>query len=244
MADVQFDFVDASRGFAFLSGNLAKGRNDSDLFWTADGGATWSADRPTGDGSVGNEGDIGFATADDGVIVNVAHGTGVVVTHDGGKMWMDATLTPPTGPGAEAFFGRPTFFGARSGLVIVDSQADTGSAWRVYDSSDAGLSWTAAPTLPSGVATVAFLDREHWIGATGTGLFTTTDAGGSWTSQPAVGLPAAPESLEMADAEHGWAFVGMAVCLDFKANCSARTGLYGTSDGGATWVELLPELTT
>ena len=70
LPQVQFDFLDASHGFAFLSGNLAKGRNDSDLFWTADGGRTWSADRPTGNGNEGIEGTVGFATANDGVIVN------------------------------------------------------------------------------------------------------------------------------------------------------------------------------
>jgi len=32
----------------------------------------------------------------------------------------------------------------------------------------------------------------------------------------------------------------MNVCLDVKSNCSSRTGLYATVDGGSTWTQLWP----
>jgi photosystem II stability/assembly factor-like uncharacterized protein len=68
----------------------------------------------------------------------------------------------------------------------------------------------------------------------------TVDGGGTWVRSSTVGLPGAPESLLMADARHGWALVGMSVCLTFKSNCSSRTGLYATVDGGSTWTQLWP----
>lgn len=239
---VQFDFLDASQGFAFLSGNLAKGRNDSDLFWTADGGRTWSADRPTGSGNVGNEGAVGFATADDGVIVNAMHGNGMVATHDGGRTWTDAAIDlPPGSAGAELFFGEPAYFDGRSGLVAIDFQTDNGSDNRVYRTLDAGSSWTDAATLPAGLFAITFLDEELWIGTNGALVVRTSDGGRTWASSSAMGLPGAPESLTMVDAQHGWALVGMNVCLTFKSNCSSRTALYATTDGGSTWTQLWPQ---
>ncbi len=241
MPAVQFDFLDATHGFAFQSGNEAKGKNDSDLFWTADGGETWSADRPTGDGSQGNEGTIGFSTPTDGVIVDAMRDNGIVVTHDGGRTWNAAALAMPSGAsGAQLFFGQPVFLDGRSGLVVVDFQADAGSVFRVYRTSDAGSSWTQVAALPSGVSTVAFLDARRWIGSDGTGMVVTLDGGGTWDRSSADGLPGTLVLLQMADPHFGWALVWMGVCLDFKSNCSSRTGLYATADGGSTWTQLWP----
>lgn len=240
MADVQFDFLDARSGFAFLSGNLAKGRNDSDLFWTADGGATWSADRPTGSGDVGNEGNVAFASATDGVIVNAYHGSGVVATRDGGRTWAEATLAVPSGAtGAQTFMGQPAFTGGRSGLMTVDVQNDASGAFWVYGTSDLGASWTAVSRVPAGFMEVAFLDQQDWLSADGPEIAQTADAGKIWTRSPSTGLPG-PGSLLMADAQHGWALVSMAVCLDFKSDCQSRTGLYSTADGGRSWAQLIP----
>jgi photosystem II stability/assembly factor-like uncharacterized protein len=242
MPQVQFDFLDAGHGFAFLSGNSAKGRNDSDLFWTADGGRTWSADRPTGDGDLGIEGTIGFATANDGVIVNALHGSGIVVTHDGGMTWADAIFAlPPGSAGAQLFFGQPVYVDGRSGLVSIDFQIDTSSVARVYRTSDAGSSWTIAATLPTGVSAISFLDPQRWIGFNGSEVVRTVDGGQTWVRSPAVGPPGAPYSFLMADAQHGSVLVGMNVCLTFKSNCSSRTGLYATVDGGSTWAQLWPK---
>lgn len=242
LPQVQLDFLDASHGFAFLSGNLAQGANDSDLFWTADGGRTWSADRPTGSGHVGIEGDIGFATGNDGVIVNAPHGEGIVVTHDAGRTWADASLALPPGlAGADRFFGKPAFFNERSGLVAVDFQGQTGSVTRVYRTADAGSSWTLAATLPvRGNSTLAFFDQNRWIGLNGSELLRTNDSGRTWVRTAAVALPGGQPSLLLADEQHAWALVAMDVCLTFKSNCSSRTGLYATVDGGSTWTQLSP----
>ncbi|HEY5629254.1 MAG TPA: YCF48-related protein [Candidatus Limnocylindrales bacterium] len=241
MPPVQFDVLDATHAFAFQSGNLAKGRNDSDLFWTGDGGQSWSPDRPTGTGNVGIEGSVAFATALDGVVVNTPRGTGISVTHDGGGTWNDAALALPAGSeGAQLFFGQPAYFDGRSGLVTVDIQHDTSSIARVFRTSDAGSSWSPASAIPAGVSAISFLDPDGWIALTATEVLRTTDGGRTWARASAVGLPGAPGSLRMTDAQHGSVLVSMNVCLTFKSNCSNRTGLYSTEDGGSTWTQLWP----
>ena len=180
-------------------------------------------------------------TGHDGMIVNTWRGNGIAVTHDGGRTWNDATLALPSGAlAAPSVFGQPVFVTGGSGFVVVDFQADTGSVFLAYRTSDAGSSWTQAAALPSGVSTVAFLDAQRWVGSDGAGMVTTHDGGLTWVRSPAVGLPAAPALLQMANSQLGWALVWMSVCLDSKSNCSSRTGLYATGDAGSTWTQLWP----
>ena len=73
-----------------------------------------------------------------------------------------------------------------------------------------------------------------------TAVARTGDGGRTWADSPATGLPSDPTWMAMTDAQHGSALVGMYVCLTFKSNCSSRTGLYATVDGGSTWTQLLP----
>jgi photosystem II stability/assembly factor-like uncharacterized protein len=244
MPEVQLDFLDVGHGFAFLSGNSAKGLNDSDLFWTADGGMTWSADRPTGGGSSGVEGTARFSTPADGVIVNAQRGAGIAVTHDGGRAWAEAALAvPPGSASAQLFFGQPIFFAGRSGLVFVDLQTDTTTVTqlsRVYATTDAGSSWSVATTLSTPVTAISFLDLRQWIGLNSTEVIRTGNGGQTWDRSVAVGLPSAPASVLMVDAEHGWAILPLNVCLSFKSNCESRTGLYSTVDDGKSWTALWP----
>lgn len=93
--------------------------------------------------------------------------------------------------------------------------------------------------VPAGSMEVAFLDGQHWLSADGPELAQTADAGTTWTRSRIAGLPG-PASRSIADAQHGWALVHMAVCLAFKSDCQNRTGLHSTADGGATWVQLVP----
>ena len=176
------------------------------------------------------------------MIVNALHGNGIVATHDGGRTWADATFVlPPGSAGAQLFFGQPVYFDGRSGLVAIDFQTDNGSDNRVYRTLDAGSSWTDVATLPAGLFAISFLDQQRWIGVNGSVVVRTADGGRTWASSSAVGLPGALESLTMVDSQHGWALAGMNVCLTFKSNCSSRTGLYATIDGGSTWTQLWPE---
>jgi hypothetical protein len=95
-------------------------------------------------------------------------------------------------------------------------------------------------TSPDSTGPWRNIDPQRWIGVNGSEVVRTGDGGQTWVRSPAVGPPGDPESFLMADAQHGSVLVGMNVCLTFKSNCSSRTGLYATVDGGSTWTQLWP----
>ncbi len=233
-----FDFLDSSHGFAFISGNFAHGLNDSDLYWTADGGRTWSADRPTGTGGAGIEGPaIAFATAKDGVAVGRPVGSGVSVTHDGGMTWKAAILAAPAGmSGAVRFFGQPVFFDSHVGLVAVQFEGDASSVTRIYRTTDAGSTWTFLSQVPgTDTLYVSIVDQQAWIATDGSGVVHTTNGGAGWThvttQAPSGGLQAGLLAAQFIDLDHGWAG-----WMEPQGNAHVLV----TSDGGVTWHVLTP----
>ncbi|HXX59991.1 MAG TPA: hypothetical protein VEI48_01725 [Candidatus Sulfotelmatobacter sp.] len=228
---VQFDFLDAAHGFAFLSGDLAKGANDSDLFYTADGGRTWSVDRPTGGGSVGIEGSIAFATPNDGVVVNADVGSGIAMTHDGGRTWTNAAFSLPAGSTrAQLFFGQPVFADGRTGVVAVDFQSDSGSVTHLIRTSDAGSSWTDVAALPAGFSWVSVIDQQHWVAFSDAAVRHTDDGGATWTQTVAVPPTSHEAGPQFVDDIDGW----------WPAGDGLNAVLYATTDGGVTWQALAP----
>jgi photosystem II stability/assembly factor-like uncharacterized protein len=233
-----FDFLDANHGFALISGNFAHVLGDSDLYWTADGGRTWSADRPTGPGGAGVEGSsLKFATAKDGVIVGSPEGSGVSVTHDAGTTWKAAVLGAPAGmSGAVRSFGRAVFFDAHVGLLAVQFQGATSSVTRIYRTTDAGSTWTFLSHIPgTDTLHVSILDQQTWIATDGTDVVHTTNGGAGWThataQAPVTDFKDGLQDAQFVDLQHGWA-----QWTDPQTN----SHILATSDGGATWRALAP----
>jgi photosystem II stability/assembly factor-like uncharacterized protein len=230
-----FDFLDATHGFAFLSGNYTHRLGDSDLYYTADGGKTWSADRPTGPGYLGVEGSsVSFATADDGVIVgSPAASSGIFVTHDGGRTWTEATAALLASFGGDLrVYSQPVFSDSRTGLVAVRFQGATDSVTRIYRTTDGGSSWSYVMPIPgSGALLVTIVDQLHWIATDGTNAVHTQNGGASWTQlvtqPPLEGL----QAIGFVDLKHGWA-----QWTDTLGN----SHIAATTDDGATWHSLAP----
>jgi photosystem II stability/assembly factor-like uncharacterized protein len=229
-----FDFLDLTHGFAFLTGNYTHVLGDSDLYWTADGGKTWSADRPTGPGYTGVEGSsISFATAADGVIVGNPGGSGISVTHDGGKTWADAKIAVLASFGGDVrLFSQAVFSDARTGLVAVRLQGGTQSVTRIFRTTDGGSSWSYVMPIPgTGALIVSIVDQQHWIATDGVDAVHTQNGGTSWTHvatrPPLTGIDAA----QFIDLKHGWA-----QWTDTLGNSHIAV----TTDDGATWHDLAP----
>lgn len=229
-----FDFLDLTHGFAFISGNYTHSAGDSDLYWTADGGKTWSADRPTGAGFDGVAGSsVSFATADDAVIVGTPGGSGIAVTHDGGKTWKQATLAAPAGTtGDIRIFSLPSFSDAQTGLVGVRFQGDSQSQTRMYRTTDGGASWTSVAVISgTGALIVSIVDQQHWIATDGVTAVHSQNAGATWTTvtpHPALNGMLA---IHFTSLKQGWA-----EWTDTLGNSHVSM----TTDDGASWQELAP----
>ena len=229
-----FDFLDLTHGFAFISGNYVHSLADSDLYSTADGGKTWSADRPTGNGSAGVEGSsFAFATTDDGVIVGNPEGSGISVTHNGGKTWQQATLPAPAGTtGDIRLFSVPVFSDASTGLVAVGFQGNSQSTTWMYRTTNAGSSWSAVAQFPgTSSLTVSIVDAQHWISTDGLVAVHSQNAGASWTTvatHPALnGL----QAIQFISLKQGWAE---------WTDTQGIAHVSMTTDDGASWQELKP----
>ena len=237
LGDVAFDFLDASHGYASITGGTANAAHDTDLYWTADGGRTWTADRPSGSGSDGVEGIVAFASQDVGVIAGGPIGSGISSTHDAGKTWTSAKLSAPAGmSGAVRSFGQPVFFDASSGLVPVRFQADTGNVTRIYRTTDGGATWSFLSHMPgTGGLDVSILDQQTWIATDGSDVVHTTNGGAGWThvttQTPIVGLQSGLQAVQFIDLNRGWT-----QWTDPQGN----SHLAATTDGGQTWQPLAP----
>ncbi len=235
---VQFDFLDATHGFALLSGSSAQGADDSDLYWTADGGRTWSADRPTGTGRSGITGRFAFANADDGVIVGGTEPGGAAMTRDGGRTWHDVTLPLPSGcSGNQMLAQQPWLFADGSGVLPMLCLGNgRGVQLVVLTTRDAGGSWTTTQTI-DGAGVLSVLGPQQWIMLDQGEVRRTNDGGRTWTSMASV-VPwtfAVSSSFGFVDATTGWGLGG-----DAAAASAGRQALYATRDGGATWQALDP----
>jgi len=243
MGQVDFSILDPDHLFLLVEGGMPNGYT-SDLYESADGGRTWSADRLTRERGV--TGPFAFADALHGVIAGGAGGSGLFVTADGGRSWRQVAVPIPAGmdPTFTEIWNSPRFWDARRGGLVVTYGTEAGSIeLGILLTGDAGASWSLAATIPtrSNAVPVAFLSSTDWLLLPDPRtLLQTADAGRTWTTTAVVGLPGEPGSLFFPSREHGWALVPMSVCLSFKSDCHSRTGLYATSDGGATWTALWP----
>ena len=244
---VEFSILSANHLFLLVEGGMPDGWT-SDLYESTDGGRTWSADRITGDR--GETGAFAFADSKHGVMAGGAPGNRLFATHDGGRSWQLIAIPVPAGFSAEysQFCVAPTFWDAKSGALVVTYGTESGGVYELglLVTGDAGASWSLAATVPltpaqGNVGAVAFMGPADWAMAGPDTMARTADAGRTWTSTASTGLPGAPGAPLMSDAEHGWVLVPMSVCLGFKTDCSSRTGLYATVDGGATWTALWPK---
>ena len=245
MGAVQFVPLDASHLFLLVEGGMPTGWT-SDLYESHDGGTTWSADRTTGEGVSGA---LAFADANHGVIAGGAAGNLLIATSDGGRSWKRVTVPVAAGTSEQptAFFSAPTFWDRTSGAITVNYGDENGpTAFGVLVTHDAGQSWTLASRVPlaptqSNAVAATFLTPTEWLAIPDSGtLLTTIDAGRTWSTSPMSSLPGGVLPVTFVDPQHGWAQVGLGVCLNFKSDCQERTGLYATSDGGRTWRPIRP----
>ncbi len=238
-------FVDTDHGFA---GNIGPDyfpgvTDDTPLYETHDGGATWAAARdvplPKGAG----------VCAIDIVhdrFVNAGHLDSRAVIHAGGRVGGPASLLRSVDGGATwklldlnawaAMILDVKFFDASTGIVVAGSDrevekshasilrtTDGGATWtKVYESKRPfEITWKASfPTRETGYVTVQSYDPDEAVAQRV--VAKTTDGGHTWVEIPLV--------IDHAQNEFGVSFVTPEIGW-----VGAMKGGYRTLDGGRTW---------
>jgi hypothetical protein len=163
-----------------------KGCQPTELWSTADGGATW---RLLMRSTVSVSG--GPMYFFDPAIGIIEQGVGILVTADGGISWRQQTFSiagvTADQPATEL---APTMFDARTGVLPIV----TSSGAYLSRTTNGGLTWSAPTRIGDCTACtgqqMAFLDDQHWIDYSH-GLNFTADGGASWktvaTTNPGKG---------------------------------------------------------
>lgn len=226
--------VDANT--AWVSAYLKASQSKGAIHKTTNGGSTWT--NMTAAGMYTNAAAftniVTFLTPSVGITMGDPVGGEFEIwrTTDGGTTWSKIPGASIANPSSASEYG----------LVNVYTKYGTTDIWfgtnlgRVYHSSDAGLTWTAA-TIPGagvGVNDLAFTDPNNGLayaysGTTTSpvlGLYKTTNGGATWTQ------------ITPLDPNMGLNDIAPITGTSWFASCGAGTGntvISYSSDHGATW---------
>lgn len=245
--NARYFFLNLTSGFALVDLGAAAGSHYVALYQTSDGGANWTevfTHEPGASKSLpesGSKSGIAFLDVNQGWIggaIPMEDYFYLYTTTDSGFTW--AQETDITLPGAYAgnflevwqpFFRSNTV----AYLPVRALTADGDTLLLVYRSADGGQSWTFQNAIPDGRVVDFTTVDQGWAGG-GTSLLTTTDGGVTWTPSGMTGIPAGDGilNLDFVDDQNGW------VLTTPDESTWTPLRLFRTTDGGASWTQLLP----
>jgi photosystem II stability/assembly factor-like uncharacterized protein len=240
----------ATFGPATATGGPAPSSRDEwtcSRYSTSDGGATWSG--PTASPCLGEVTfqDNGFGYASDALWAPILY-----ITTDGGQTWTGGSL--PEGSAVNS--SSPVALVQRRSdgtLRALGALAPDTSAPMAITSDDGGLTWTSVAVtrgLPSNTVLLqaVALSENRWlaliVGGGGSRLLYSSDDGGlTWQPLATTGLVAEPAEIDFVGPSDGWVVVSGNACEASAGSpqpCRViSSALFATTDGGATWKELL-----
>lgn len=237
-------FLDKSNGWDLVGLSAGMSHQAVAVFTTGDGGNTWSRvfiNDPTVDGSsdtlplVGDKNGITALDARHAWVTGAQPSSDFVyiyTSQDGGHTWMHQDVAIPIAyAGGMTSASLPTFFGSADGVLPVVLIANSNGVV-FYNSHDAGLTWTASqPVAQGGFISVAFM-ADYFVWDGGTMLNVSHDSGASWSVvTPNLNVQNQLASFQFVNASTGWALT---------EDASSHHSFYRTTDGGATWMALIP----
>ncbi len=245
-----FFLQDATNGYLLVHAGVGMNHDYIYIYYTTDGGATWNLRVDPMDINKGNimscyKSGLSFANATTGWLAGSCNGVkaGVLLfqSQDAGSTWSEVALSAPL-QAPDIFTAGdwscgslpPTFVSERDGFMQVTCQsfgATPGSKTWIYNTANAGTSWTPHPA-PASQGSYQFIDALTGWFVGGSEVYRTTDGGKTWTKMTQhVDWNA---QLSFLDANNGFAVAtaGQQPNIEY--------GLVSTADGGATWTLLKP----
>jgi photosystem II stability/assembly factor-like uncharacterized protein len=242
-------FLDAKNGWVIAYLGIGAGSNAVAIYQTTDGGVTWEQTY-INDPNVANAADslplggiksglvpLNMETAWVGGVVYAPGEIYLYRTDDAGHSWKEVSLPLPQGADkAELVIDRDQmkFVSPATGFLAVHMESEIGDPPRTefYVTQDGGNTWALSSKPLDGVGTSAFLSAEDTILYNGKQFYVTRDAAHTWvTVTPNTAFGDSFAGMDFVNARSGWVLT-----LD-AAN---HRSLYRTTDGGATWVVVIP----
>jgi photosystem II stability/assembly factor-like uncharacterized protein len=239
-------FSDVNNGWMLADLGVGAGSNAVAVFQTKDGGATWTQtytndpNNPEASDSLplgGIKSDLVPRNAQTAWVAGVIYSPGTVYlyrTDDSGQNWTPVTLDLPAG--AENFElgidrDQMQLVSSRAGFLLV-RMAGERSQTAVYVTDDDGDTWRLTPALIPNAGESDFLSAEEAIIYNGEQFYVTRDAAHTWsTVSPDIVFGDSFAALDFVNLLSGWI-----VTVDPENHRS----LYRTTDGGATWLPVIP----
>jgi photosystem II stability/assembly factor-like uncharacterized protein len=245
--NARYDFLDFNMGYALVDLGAGAGSHYVALYRTLDGGASWTmvfTHEPGESKSLregGAKNGITFRGVDHGWIggsIPMDDFFYLYYTEDGGVTWLEETdiSLPGIFTGSMLDVWQPQFISDTTAFLPVRAYAPGGSTeLLIYRSVDYGQTWSYQGTIEDGLAVDFYSLDEGWL-ASKTGLYHTLDGGVTWSTLATTGIPAGEFFLKVdfVDSQHGW------VLTTPDDMTWDPLKLYRTTDGGASWVLLLP----
>ena len=242
-------FLDANHGWVLADLGVGAGSNAVAVYQTTDGGATWEQTY-INDPNIANPSDslplggiksdlvpLNMSTA---WVTGVVYASGEIYlyrTDDGGHGWKEVSVPlPKEAENAELVIDRDhlKFISPTTGFIAVQMASESGDPpqTEIYVTQDAGDTWAISSMPLDGVGSAVFLSAQDVILYNGKQFYVTRDAAHTWVAVvPNRSFGDSFASMDFVNAESGWVLT-----LD-AAN---HRSLYRTTDGGATWVVVIP----
>ncbi len=244
------NFIDANHGWMLADLGVGAGSNAVAIFQTTDGGSTWTQtysndpnDPHAGDSLPRGGLKSGLIPLDmqTAWVTGVVYADGTVYlyrTDDGGHIWSQVTpQLPPNAEHAQLSIERDQmkFVSSTDGFLAVRISTQTGeftTQTAVYATQDAGKTWTLTSVMIPGAGAADFLSAQEAILYNGEKFYVTRDATQTWTVvSPNLKFGETFAAMDFVDLNKGWVIT---------ADANDHRSLYRTTDGGATWLPVIP----
>jgi len=244
---ISIDFADAQHGWMMLrlpsSSNFSFGL----LLATSDGGITWTVlpKPPIGDA-------ISFISSTTGWLAGGAAHDELYVTRNGGQSWQRQYVSPPAASdnASTPIYQLPTFSNDHDGNIAIFVGGSTKSQLTVYDTHDAGATWSSHTTVPmsadaNGAVTSIVNADTLFVAPRNREALTAITNGTQRTNQQFFSNLSPDEAvtaLNFKDDRQGWVLTASGHCDNGKSGCHQESRLLATTDGGSTLSDITPSI--
>lgn len=228
---VSIQFINNLTGWVAIQSLTSSNFSQGELFKTVDGGKTWEKEMIPSGGEY-----FEFINENMGWTLNTPE-QAIYMTIDGGKSWFTPNIAKSNPNDYRIRYNLPVFYG-NTGYLYANVTGSSESFIDIYMSQDSGANWKKISSLTTSVSSVLFSDA-YWLAFLGdaTVLFS-NDEGASWQERT-LNMNSIPfTQVKYAAKRKIWGTVQSQTCVQPKKDCTQRSDVYESLDGGFSWTPI------